>query len=260
MGHFAMSVETYMSAPVFTITPDAKLEDAQYRLIAHKISSLAVVDSDERLVGVISRTDLLRIGRRDAGAARKAALLTLPTKTVQEVMTTDPRTVSKTAALSAAATEMVTHRIHRLFVVEGDKLVGVISTRDIMLAIRDVRLKRSISDFMSSPVFTVRGEEPLSLATDRLAKAHVSGLVVVENDWPLGIFTQVEALEAKHLPRETPMEEIASYAMLNLEQETDMHRAAAQAAALGVRRVICVKDRKVTGILTGIDFARAAAN
>jgi hypothetical protein len=47
--------------------------------------------------------------------------------------------------------------------------------------------------------------------------------------------------------------------MLALETTTPLHRAAAQAAALRVRRVIAVKNRRIEGILTGLDFARAAA-
>jgi hypothetical protein len=47
--------------------------------------------------------------------------------------------------------------------------------------------------------------------------------------------------------------------MLCLDQDTPLHRAAAQAASMDVRRVIAVRDRRLRGILTGIDFARAAS-
>ena len=47
-------------------------------------------------------------------------------------------------------------------------------------------------------------------------------------------------------------------AMLSLEADTPLHRAAAQAEALRVRRVIVVNNRQIEGILTGVDFARAA--
>jgi predicted transcriptional regulator len=127
-----------------------------------------------------------------------------------------------------------------------------------MLAIRDKRVKSPISNLMSSPVFTVRHVEPVAVATERLVKARVSGLVVVEDEWPVGLFTQAEALEARDEPRDTPVEEVMSAAMLALDADTPLHRAAAQAAALRVRRVIAVKDRGMQGILTGIDFARAA--
>jgi CBS domain-containing protein len=112
---------------------------------------------------------------------------------------------------------------------------------------------------MSSPAFTVRASEPISLATDRLEKAHISGLIVVDGEWPVGFFSQREALAARDLPRSTPVEEGMTSAMLALEADTPLHRAAAQAAELRVRRVIAVRSRNIEGILSGLDFARSAA-
>ncbi|MND08076.1 hypothetical protein D3C83_304660 [compost metagenome] len=49
-----------------------------------------------------------------------------------------------------------------------------------------------------------------------------------------------------------------SPAMLCLALDTPLHRAAAQAAATTARRVIVTEKRQMVGILTGLDFARAA--
>lgn len=174
-------------------------------------------------------------------------------------MHADVVAVSSDCAVSEAAKRMVKDRIHRVFVIDGDKLAGILSTKDVMAAIKDKRDNTPLSEFMSTPVFSVRATEPISLATDRLAKAHVSGLVVVDEDeWPVGVFTQLEALTSKDVPAETPVDDVMNPAMLCLQVNTPLHRAAAQAAALRVRRVLCVEDRRVRGILTGIDFARAA--
>jgi CBS domain-containing protein len=82
---------------------------------------------------------------------------------------------------------------------------------------------------------------------------------VVENDWPVGIFTQVEALESRDVPRNTPVEDVMSSRILALRPDTLLHRAAAQAAATRVRRVIVQDGDRLAGILTGLDFARAAS-
>ena len=91
-----MPVQLYMSSPVHTVGPDDNLAHVQKRLDELRISSLAVVDANDKLMGVISRTDLIRIGRRQAGSRGKAALLTLPNKPVSRRMT-------PTAALPASA-------------------------------------------------------------------------------------------------------------------------------------------------------------
>jgi CBS domain-containing protein len=86
----------------------------------------------------------------------------------------------------------------------------------------------------------------------------VSGLAVLDDGWPVGVFTQEEALEARDQPRDTPVETAMNPAMLALEAETPLHRAAAQAEALRVRRIIVVRGTRLEGILSGLDFARAA--
>jgi predicted transcriptional regulator len=145
-----------------------------------------------------------------------------------------------------------------VFVIDGSNLVGVISTRDVMMAVRDKGVKSPISNWMSSPAFTVDAHEQLSEATDRLRRAHVTGLVVVEDGWPIGLFTQREALESSEAPHYTRVDAAMSASMLVLDESTLLHRAAAQASELHVRRVIAVRSREVSGILTGFDFARAA--
>ena len=88
----------------------------------------------------------------------------------------------------------------------------------------------------------------------------MGGIVVTENNWPVGVFTQVESLLAASLPRDTPVEEVLSPAMLCMGADTPLHRAAAQAAATRARRVIVTEGRDMVGIITGLDFARAAVS
>lgn len=253
-----MGIEKYVSSPVHVIRPDARLADAHARLAHVGVSSLPVVHGDE-LIGVISRGDLLRVGRRQAGTSQSAALLTLPDQSVADIMTTDVVTVSIDATVASAAAAMCRAGIHRVFAMNGSALAAVFSTRDVMLAIRDARAGAPISEAMSSPIFTIGASEPISTATERLEKARVTGLLVVEADWPVGLFSQVEALESRWLPRNTPVDEVMTPALVCLPKHTRMHRAAGQGNALRVRRVVAVDKREAVGILTGLDFARFAA-
>ena len=257
MAAFTMPLSLYMSAPVHAVAPSDDLDTAHRRLAELRISSLAVTEGD-RIVGVVSRTDLLRVGRRQAGMRGKAALLTLPKRPVSTVMTREVIAFDVDEPVTTAATAMVGRHLHRVFALDDGALAGVLSTKDIMLAIRDRRVRDPIATYMSTPVFTVRAEEPIALATERLERAHVTGLIVVEDEWPVGVFTQVEALEARDSPRDTPVEEAMSPALLCLDSDTRMHRAAAQAAATRVRRVVAVEHRQMRGILTGLDFTRVA--
>lgn len=74
MGDFSMPVRSHMSAPAHTIAMSAELQKAERRLGALSISSLAMVHGPEhRLVGVISRTDLLAVGRLHAAEGDRRA-------------------------------------------------------------------------------------------------------------------------------------------------------------------------------------------
>lgn len=259
MSHFSVPVSNFMSQPVHCVSADAVLTDVHAQMQSLGISSLAVTESDGRTCGVVTRTDLLKVGRRQAGSLHEAALLTFPNQPVREVMTKDIVTLKPEDTVEQAAEIMRKNGYHRIYVQDGEKTVGVLSTRDIMLVIAQKRLNKPISGFMSSPAFTVRASEPISLASERLAKARVSGLIVMDEDWPVGIFTQTVALAAKDMPRDTHIDEAMDSAMLLLDPETPIFRAAAQASSMDVRRVVAWDGKKVQGILTGLDFAKAAA-
>jgi CBS domain-containing protein len=247
-----------MTAPVHTAAPGDLLPQVYQRLRELRISSLAVVEGDQ-LVGVISRSDLLRAGRHRAGADRAGPLLILPELPVAEVMSTAVVTVATEDTVATAARRMVAHAVHRVFVLDGHVLAGVLGVRDVMLAIRDQRLPAPLSAFMTAPVLMIGATEPVRLAVQMLERARVSGVLVVEDDWPVGVFTQVQALAARHLDRETPVEEVMDTALVCMPSTTRMHRAAAQAASMRVRRIVACEHRDMLGILSGLDFARAAA-
>ncbi len=259
MSSFAIPVTTHMSAPVHMTLPSERLDRVHKQLISLSISSLPVVDERGRLVGVVSRSDLLRMGRFQAGLRHSATLLTFPDRPVADVMTANVVTVGPEASLSEAASLMARKNIHRVFVMDGDSLMGVLSTKDVMAAIRDTRMANPISEYMSHPVFTVHARDTVELASARLDKARISGLVVVDDDWPIGVFTQSQALAARDLPRETPVEDAMDAAMVCMPSDTKMYRAAAQASAMRVRRIIVAKQREMVGILSGLDFAKAIA-
>jgi CBS domain-containing protein len=258
MSRFAMPLSFYMSSPVHAVRAVDRLPSAHQRLTELAISSLAVIDSSGALSGVISRSDLLRIGRRQAGARKGASLLTLPDRSVGEVMTRDVLVAGPDDPIEQACQLMVRRSVHRVFVTENSRLIGVFSTRDAMRAICDERLDGPIEAFMSRPLFTLCSHEPISLAADRLEKAHITGLVVVEDEWPVGVFTQVEALRSRDLAPDTRVEEVMNAAIVCMPPGTRVFRAAEQALAMRVRRVIACRKRDMEGILTGLDFARAA--
>jgi CBS domain-containing protein len=229
---------------------DTTLHEVDCRLAARKISALPVVADDGALAGVISRFDLLHHRRTHPGRASAACA---------DVMSQRPVTVGSGASLRDAAERMVEHRIHRVFAVDGGTLCGVLTTTDLMRAVGDSGLARTLDTIPSAPVVTVGVELPLGQAIEQLERDHVTGLVVTEHEWPVGVFAQQDALACRDLPATTIVGAVYDPSLVCLPRETPIPRAASLAARMGVRRIVVSHHRDFVGIVTGLDFAGAVA-
>lgn len=257
MANFAEAVSVFMSSPVHSVDESAGLAHAQEQIRNLGVSSLAVLDAAGGVAGVVSNSDILAHGLRNAGNRPDASLLE-PSGTVASVMTTGLITVDAETTMADAAARMVKEHVHRVFVTVKGDLAGVLSTWDIMEAVEAVRVAKPVSQFMSTPVFTVRASETVALASERLGKAHVTGLLVVdESEWPVGVFGQEEALEAGDLPRSALVESAMSAAVLTLPDTMALHNVARQARAMNARRIAVMNRHELVGIMTGVDFAKA---
>ncbi|WP_330328921.1 CBS domain-containing protein [Streptomyces sp. NBC_00536] len=106
-----------MTDEVISVLGRAPSADVATLLVEHEISGVPVLDADERVLGVISRTDLLVQDHLTAGD-----LMTTPAVTVHAEQTV------------AEAARLITRRgVTRLAVVdEEDRLVGIVTRRDLL--------------------------------------------------------------------------------------------------------------------------------
>ncbi len=254
-----MPAREYMVSPVHTVRDSDKLALADRKMRELGVSGLPVIDQAGVPVGVISRTDLLRAGRVRMLESPRRRVLNLPDARVAEYRTAGVEVVSPDTPMHEAARRLVAHRIHRIYVVEDRRLPGVLSTREMMSVLVETRTPIPLARIMSESVVSVKTDDPLSLAVDRLAATHVTGLVVVEDGWPVGIFSQEEALASRIAPPDRPVEEWMDTTLLVLPEGLPVHRAAAQALATRARRVLAVDGQEVRGVVSGTDFARVVA-
>ncbi|MEM7435337.1 MAG: CBS domain-containing protein [Myxococcota bacterium] len=251
MAHFEMPVDDYMTAPVHVLRLGETLVAANDVFVAHGVSAIGVVDDAGALKGVVSRTDLLHAAVYEAGQAFR-----VPGRPVEEIMQSPAVEVSRGTPLSVAAKAMVKERVHRVFVTADGAVQGVVSTRDLMRAVAEKRIKTPIAEIASGSIVKVKAEDPIALAVDRLDVSNKHGLVVVESTFPVGIFDQAGALESRRLPPETPVEHGMNARILILPSGLGLGRAAEQALAMNARRILIEDERGVTGIVGGLDFAR----
>lgn len=249
MSNFVSPVSEWMSSPVHMVDRSTPADDAERLLGQHGISALGVSDGGT-LVGVVTRTDLLATSSAEPGET-----LRLSTAPVGDVMTKNPVTVTPDTPLSRVAKMMLDQRIHRVFVERDGSPVGVLSTRDFVRVVLEKRVRTPVVEIATKSVVRVSPEDPLALAVDRLEVSNKHGLVVVEGGWPLGTFSQVDALIARARDPRTPVEEVMNQRILAVPPSLPLHRAAQQALAMDVRRILVVENG-IVGVLSTFDFAR----
>jgi CBS domain-containing protein len=113
---------------VVTIDPQETIRQALGRLAEHNIGALIVVDGQGGLAGIVSERDIVR------ALARSEAILAEP---IAAIMTRDVVIGTPQDDLVAVGNTMTEHRFRHLPIVEGGRLVGIISLGDVVKAQRD---------------------------------------------------------------------------------------------------------------------------
>lgn len=256
---FERPVTTYMARTVETARLDTPITELAAVMHGRRISGIPVLDARDRLIGVVTRTDLIALGVLQAGRRGTSPVMPLPRRTAGEVMTLAPQSIPRTASVRDAARVMATHAIHRVFVTDGEALVGVIGAVDIAAAVHDSKATPPLSSIMAQPVVSLAPRAPLSSAVELLDRLRLGAVLVVDDGHLLGVFSQVEALASRDMLRSTPIELLYDSALVCLPEDTRLGRAAGHVARLDVRRVIVCRDRNPVGIATALDFVRYVA-
>jgi CBS domain-containing protein len=152
-----------MQTAVKVIDPEESLIELERALLEARVSGFPVVDKTGRLVGIVSRSDLVRqLGVEQSLAEYRSDYYrdlhyyeTDPAATlagigrqlgerieqlrVKDVMIRNLRHVSPDTPVQDIARMFIHHHIHRLPVVAGDRLVGIVTTIDLIRLIAEQR-------------------------------------------------------------------------------------------------------------------------
>jgi CBS domain-containing protein len=118
---------------------------------------------------------------------------------VRDVMTNNPTTCEPTATLVDAAKVMAREDVGPVPIVEGGKLVGLVTDRDIIIRAvaegRDVT-STTVRDVASKDLVTVTADEDLDRALQLMAQHQVRRIPVVDGDRVVGIVSQADVARA----------------------------------------------------------------
>lgn len=128
-----MYVGTVMRTELVTVPPDTTLLSAQKTLEQKRINHLLVVDRGGELLGIISDRDLKKSWASSATTLSKNELnYLLDQVTVASIMAKKTMTIAPGTTIERAALLMNQNRINALPVLEDDRLVGIITSSDVI--------------------------------------------------------------------------------------------------------------------------------
>jgi len=149
-----------MNPDVLSVGPDWSIGQLADFLCANSISGAPVISEDSKLLGVVSMTDLVRQasmpGVNSCLASADESYIHSPERqyspeeigtsridaqslvNVRDIMTPVTFNVNEYTRIQDVADAMLRGRIHRVFVTRNESLIGIITTMDLLSAIRDL--------------------------------------------------------------------------------------------------------------------------
>jgi len=188
--------------PPYSINFMSSLDDAIAKFVLWKAKASPVVDDGNRLVGYLSREDLMNfllINRL------------LPNLYVKDVMTSPAITIEGSESIARARWLMLRNGVSRLPVINRlGSIEGVISMTDIVERIYIIRLTRRrgfeqfeeeflaapVKEFMSSPPIYVLPNQTLEDVVKTLSNYRITGMPVIDGGKVVGVVSGVDVLKA----------------------------------------------------------------
>lgn len=190
-----LHISSVMVKDVLTVPQTMQLEEVAKLMLDNGIGSVPVMD-DGKMVGIVSKADFVTL----------ATGIAFDKITVKEIMTKDVVHVSSAERLVHARRLMLEAHVGRLPVIDEDKLVGMITSKDLMRAFIDFRKKVPekyqksqikevlVEDIMSNNPIFVSKDMSITEVSEIMIDTGFNGLPVVDGTEVIGIITQTDIL------------------------------------------------------------------
>ena len=171
-------------------------------------------------------SDQATLSDNDAGMITRVEELGYELK-ISQVMTTNVVTFSPDMTMLEALNLMQHHRISGAPVIMNGEVVGIISTEDLIRALRDGRIDRKVSDYMSKNLITAKATDKVVEALRIFAKKNVGRLPILdENNKLVGLLTKGDITNGllTALQRDYQAEEVIRYRASHLFEDIESDR------------------------------------
>lgn len=238
-----------------TVSSDSRISDVLSVMKSTGYQDIPVVDDGE-YTGMVSYSFILR--KRSA---------TLDSKVRGSVR--NPATLSKTSTIAAVAEMMISTRSRQLPVLEGKKIVGLISRRSVVAEVLESGVLNGIKvhEIMNNPVVHVRSNDLLDTAVQRMIGGDYRTLPVVGSDGKVcGVLGMKEIIESNWKASRTIgdlqkvsvgskiVENVATTSAVTVEWGDDLVSAAEIMVEKGFSSLPVIDSSGLVGIVTEFDI------
>lgn len=246
-----LEVADVMSTDVATVRSEESAASAARIMSGRQISCIVVVN-DEGITGIVSETDFLQ-----KMAAKKKTSDKIP---VTEIMSHPVVSAPANISILQASEIALQNRIRRLPVLEGKKLVGIVTQTDLVAALASYGLLGDIGSIMNSNTAVIDAGASVADAMTIMTHRSISSVVVRQAERVVGIFTgrdlvkQISAQDKNAAL--VKMEDVMSSPVMNVPRDYSIFSAAKMMEKLNIRRLVVMEGEKLCGIITETDLFR----
>ena len=258
----------FMTENVITVLQDESVAQAVAKMATHDIGSVVALGQTGPR-GVFTERDLL---------AKVIALDRDPrTTVVKEVLSaTSPAIDADMKAEEAAATMIrkknrllvveggrlgvITPMDNRAVVMDGSRLVGIITPTDVVRVISELNSTFDISKVVSREIVSVSADTPIVAAVKKMGQRRIGSVIVSVGGRPAGIFTERDLLKRTLVPEmrlDRPVSEVMSAPLITADYGAQAKEVARMMAANRIKRIPLYQDNQMVAIVTARDLVEA---
>jgi CBS domain-containing protein len=261
-------IEEIMTRDVVTIAPESTLYEAARIMGEKHIGSLVVLKYDTP-VGILTERDLLSkvVGSEiDLEKDWLVGGVSIKEEIVEKAMSYPLITICATSRIKEVAQLMIEKKVRRLAVCEFGKLVGIITTSDMIRSLPEVPETLQpwfeVDYFMTKRVITADEETPVDSVAKIMGEKRIGSVIITSKGKPIGIFTERDLL-TKFLAKDKSLTigvgMACSSPIITAPQGISIHDAAVIMTSKHIMRLPITRERKLVGILTARDLVEAYA-
>ena len=260
-------IEDIMTPEVTTIAPESTLYKVAQLMGEKRIGSLIVMKYDTP-VGIITERDLLNVVSSGVKLEKDwiGGSASIREEKVEKAMSSPLIKICLGSSIKEAARTMIEKRIRRLAVCDSGKLVGIITTSDMIRSLpqvpETVKVWFEVDYFMTKQVVTADERTLLENVAEIMAEKRVGSIIVTSKGKPIGIFTERDLLTKFLAKDKSLIEEVGnacSSPLITAPMGISVHDAAVIMTAKHIKRLPITKDDKLTGVLSTRDLVEAYA-